>query len=239
MELPVVEDFDVPSLGVILRDGRRVSRDDQFTAQEIYKRTLEALIAEYGSRSLEFCDTGQPEHENDLWAEEMARNPAAVWQEWFDQAGDTVIRDRSEQNPRLSILQLVVLERLGAQEILGYFTLYNIKVETEDAAGFTINAMVVPGMNPLGPQTLETMWTQIMRRMMQFDMTTEDGRIIDLIEWQFPDRGTQNWGGQEVLGSGFSANRVVDLVAVGQDLTKIGDIPLKVRRKPTGPPGPP
>ncbi len=210
-------------------------RADQFTATDIFHQTLEALIAQYGSRSLEFCGDGQSVHENEQWSAAMDADPNREWQEWWDQAGDTIIRDRSEQNPRLAVLQLVVIEKMGVQEILGYFTLYNIKVEVEDAGGFQINAMVVPGMNTLGPRTLETMWTQIMRRMMQFDMVTVDGRIIDLIEWQFPDRVTQNWGGQEVLGSGFSANRVVDLVAVGQDLTKIGDIPLKVRRKPTGP----
>jgi len=237
MDLPVVEDFSVPSLGLTLRDQRNVSRDTQIVASGIYQEVLEGLIAEYASRSLEFCGNGQSEHEDALFKEAQQDDPDLKYDDFILAAGDAIVRDRSELDPRLGILSFVALERLNGEEIFGIFTLYNIRVESETPSLITINCMPVPGIKQVRNRTLESMWTDIMRSMLQFDMSTEDGREIDVIEWRFPDRGTQNWGGDEVLGNGFSANKVVDRVAVGHDLTKVGNVPLKVRRRATGPAG--
>ena len=76
MELPIVEDFSVPSLGLILRDQRNVSRDEQIVASGIFQEVLEELIEEYASRQLEFCGNGQSEHENELFKEAQRRDPA-------------------------------------------------------------------------------------------------------------------------------------------------------------------
>ena len=75
VDLPVVNDIEIPSLGILLRDQRNVSRETEIVASDIFEEVLTGLIAEYTSRELRFCGMGQSAHEDDLYKKAQRSDP--------------------------------------------------------------------------------------------------------------------------------------------------------------------
>ena len=171
----------------------------------------------------------QPEHENRLYARALTINPRLTYEAFVAQAGDAIVADDSMCDPRLSLKTLVAMD--ANRLVHGIFTLYNIEIEQLTPTQTVASAMPMPGVRAPRGSTLRATWSSIMRTILAEDLHFGPLRVLDIIEWRFPQRIGHQWKEAQPV-SGMSGDLVVQDVSIGNDLTKTpDDVPEKIRRR--------
>jgi len=141
--------------------------------------------------------------------------------------GDDIVADDSSYDPRLSHVLCSVIADNGTN--LGSWLTYNIKRESETPRRITVSAMPWTGCNAARGFTVRQTWSAIMRFVLANDLHS-GSQEIDFIEWRFPTRVSHQWEGA-VEFEGASADQLIAAVSVGNDLTRDGTVPKKIRRR--------
>lgn len=237
MGLPIVDNMRIPSLGITLVDMERVPKQQGIEAEQILVQVLQHQVLQRQRPAAELCRTEQFEHENELYAEASAGEQGLTFTVHRQRAGDAIVRDDSDCDPRLPIKKFLVVT--DAQNIIGTFTLYNIQIKRDEELGITASAMAMPGCIPAPARTMRETWTGIMRWILENDFVIGT-RTVDFIEWRFPTRSTHQWkltpdeeariapedSAAEIPSRGLEVADLAD-----HDLVKEDGVPVRVRRR--------
>lgn len=237
MHLPIVDDMEIPALGLTLVDQEALPKEVGLRGRKILVDVLQTQVLRQQRVGTFLCAMEQSEFQDKLYREAQERNPRLTLIE-FLATGVSVVEDDSDCNPRLGVKNFVVYA--SNQEILGLFTLYNIEIERDVEEGITASAMAMPGCRPALGFTMRETWGGIMRAILENDFVM-GGRKVDFDEWRFPTRRGHQWklSGREldIVGESETAAAVPERGLFvgdldGHDLTKDPDgVPLKVRRR--------
>lgn len=239
MALPIVENIEIPALGLTLVDIRALPDEVGIEGRKILVDVLQRQVLDRQRAGVGLCSMEQSEHQDALYRQATEREPDLTLTAFLAR-GDSVVRDDSDCDPRLDLINFAVFVT-QPRELFGLFTLYNVVIETDDPSGITATAMAMPGCRPAPDRTQRETWAGIMRWILENDFQI-GGRKVDFIEWRFPTRPGHQWklSGDELdavgLGNTSAAVPQRGLVVAdldGHDLTEDPDgVPLKVRRRP-------
>ena len=188
--IPTVEDISIAQLGITLRDMNRVPKQVGIQAERILVQVLQHQVLQRQRPDTKLCMGEQFEHENELYAEAATQQQGLTFTDHREQAGDAIVIDDSDCDPRLQIKKFLVMA--DPRLVIGTFTLSNIIVERDEEIGITASAMAMPGCNPAPGQNMRQTWTGIMRHIIEEDLAIA-GRIVDFVEWRFPTRTSHRW----------------------------------------------
>lgn len=238
MHLPIVDDVEIRELGILLVDLRNLSKEVGIEGRGILVDVLQRQVLDRQRTGTRLCGMEQSEYQDGLYREAQRGDPGLTLTAFLAR-GDSVVRDDADCDPRLDVIDFAVFV-VEPSDLLGLFTLYNVMIEEDDAAGIVASAMAMPGCRPAPGWTQRETWSGIMRWILENDFTF-DGRRVDFDEWRFPTRKDQQWkltGSQlDVVGLGSTSAAIPERGIVvadldGHDLTKDPDgVPLKVRRR--------
>lgn len=132
-------------------------------------------------------------------------------------------------DPRLGHINFVVYE---GREVRGLFGLYNMRIERSAPLKDEYSAMPMPGVQEIAGLGLGQSWAAIMRHFLAKDLEFQSGRVLDLVQWDFPEGKDRRWTLDD-----FSAPIIAAIQGDG-DLKETvtdsdGSYPKRVRRKGT------
>lgn len=188
----VVNDLTVGSLqGIKLVDRRNLLLGDQRDGSKILADVLRDMLLKNIRPRTELCEQQQPDHESALFAKAEQENPGITYARFLEQAGDAIVRDDSDCDPRLPFLTLGVTTPSG--QLLGLFVIYNMEILSDVSDITTLTAMPMPGCRAAPGFSLQETWSEIMDWILFRDFIAPGGKKVDLVGWRFPTRDTHRW----------------------------------------------
>lgn len=241
-DFPLIETIRVPTLSLFLIDERNSTRDVQFASADIMQAVLfEAVLGAVRPGTVA-CHFEHSEHVEEQRRDDIAADTSIPPQvaaldsdEYEASIGDRIVIDESDCDPRLPVLTFNVIVDDVASTNIGLWTLYNIRLEQSTPGRITANAMALPGVIEAPGHTFRETISGIMRFILAINLRVQDpapgpGRIIDFVEWRYPQRVSHEWV-NAIPVNGMTIDQVVNDVAAGNiDQRRPDGVPEFVRR---------
>jgi len=110
------------------------------------------------------------------------QNPLLTWDE-FELAGGTLVHDGC-QDPRKHMLNYAVRD-LNADRWIGGVHLGNFEIERDEDGNLTATCFFWSGLPNLPGMNLAQSWVRIMRYFIRNDITLANGRVVDIVGFNF------------------------------------------------------
>lgn len=184
--LPIVQPFEIPSLGFRIWDLRSMGGAAQGDVLNAFKRAIltdweDKMPAERNRSGFCADDPERRRRRIQRWEAASASNPDLTWDE-FEQGGQTVETD-ADVDPRRPQLMLGVM-RDGA--VVGAISLINIRQVLVTPQQIQVRAYAVVGIRIPQPLNQHRIWGQVYRYILLNELPLGDGRTLDVFEWTFP-----------------------------------------------------
>jgi hypothetical protein len=205
--LQAIKPFTIPALGYGFVDRSTLSDLERGLTSETWRHWL---IDEYESKQddrrqrMGICDEDLAKQDR-FRAEYLRRAEANSDYSWddFEQDGGTVEFDQ-DFDPRLPQAHLAIFE-IETGGIVGQMPLMNIQIEHDEVGGMSARCQGTPGVKPGPGLSRAETWSIIYNFILENDVTFVDGRVLDIVEWVYP---------QDLEGFRFKAEDWNDLEEV-------------------------
>ena len=133
--------------------------------------------------------------------------------------------DDAYSDPRLQLITVGMRELQQSGQIVGGLKFYNLKIVSSTEEKIEATAYCAPGVPFESEEEFNDLASKVMRHYLDVDLPMVDGRIFDLVAWEFPtDDPSQRWEGslgEQLVSDSLSEGRTIELKGDADSLRRI------------------